>query len=133
MKKNENYREELTAYYDDVENVITELFGSFERAGEWFDLRPIELSNLWGYCEEKYILGWNACRSANEWYHKNVEPQMITKTTALAVTPPVTPVATAKYSSNTYYYTKVEVDPEVKVVRAVRKEDWQFARLADRE
>ena len=137
MKKNENYCEELTAYYDDVEKVIAELFGSFHRAANWFDKQPIELHRLWEYCKEKYVVGWNVCRTANEWYHKNVEPQVITssattaKTTALAVTP-ATPVTT-KYSSNVYYYTKVEIDPEVEVVRAVRKEDWQFARLADRE
>ena len=117
----EDFKTESTAFYNECEEAIIVIFGTFEKAAEWFDTHPIELDSLYNYCEEKYVIGWTASRAANEWYHLNVAALPIVKTPIIK-----TPI--------TYYTAKSppEIEPEVKIARATRAETWKNAYLVSR-
>jgi hypothetical protein len=121
VKKNtETYKDQLTTYYNAVEETIIVLFGSFEKAAEWFDApeHAIELNNLWRFCESKFLASWHASRAANEWYNLHVKKQ------------PATPSVSKPEPVKITYYSRVpEIDEEVKRARAARKRFWENAYL----
>jgi len=116
-----NYKDELTAYYNDVEEAIIVIFGTFEKAAEWFDTHATALNSLFAYCEEKYKTGWSASRAANEWYRLNIATTPIVP----IVKSPIGPVKTY----TTYYKAKPEIEPEVMAARAARAAIWENAYL----
>jgi len=59
--------DELVAFYNQVEETIITLFGSYESAATYFDWRG-SLDELWLYTKEHYLMGWHASRVARTWY-----------------------------------------------------------------
>jgi len=114
------YKDDLTAYYNDVEEAIIVVFGTFEKAAEWFDKHATALNSLFAYCEELYITGWSASRAANEWYHLNVAALPVVKN-------PTAPAKTYTYVS---YKSAPEIEPEVLAARAARAAIWENAYLS---
>lgn len=112
------YKDDLTAYYNDVEEAVIVIFGTYEKAAEWFDAHEPALNALFSYSEEKYLAGWSASRAANEWYHLNVAAQPIVKN----------PKPTVVYTS--YYKSSPEIEPEVLDARDMRTDVWENAHLS---
>lgn len=133
------YKSELTAYYNEVEEAVVALFGSFEKAAEWFDNDSTSLNCLWAYCEEQYVIGWSATRAANEWFNQFVAAQPIVKepksaleaARAPAPAAPATVVpATVPSTRYVTYYERPEVAPGVRIARAARELLWENSHLS---
>lgn len=116
-------KDELTAYYNDVEESIICIFGSFEKAAEWFDKHPVALNSLFAYCKEKYTVGWSASRASNEWYRENVAEFPITKYPS-----PILPIPATKY----VYQPEPTIEPKILAARLARTDAWHNSYLVDR-
>lgn len=117
------YKDDLTAYYNDVEEAVVVIFGTYEKAAKWFDAHEPALNALFSFAEEKYLAGWSASRAANEWYHLNVAAQPIVKN-------PKSVTIEKTYIAYTCYKSKPEVEQEVLDAREVRAEVWANAYLS---
>jgi len=106
-----NHKDDLTAYYNDVEEAIIVIFGTYEKAAEWFDTHATALNSLWDFCEEKYVIGWSASRAANEWYHLNIAALPIVKNPKI------------------HTYDAPEIESEILVARTARAREWENAYL----
>jgi len=120
MSKHVTYKDELTAFYNEVEEAITAIFESYEKAAKWFDTHVAALDSLWAYGEEKYVIGWSAIRVANQWYCENVAALPA----ALPTTLPAKPRPLIRV-----YYESPKIEPEILIARSERAEDWRNAYL----
>ena len=125
--------DELVGFYNMVEETIINLFGGYDKAAAYFDLRG-GLDGLWNFSSKHYVDGWHASRVARTWFDENVRPGD-RGDVPLPVTPAYTTPSDSKkfdlqlcdydYTGYTTYGYEPEIEPEILAARKSREKRWK--------